>query len=126
VSAGSSDFVLRSPMPRVFTDAQLRSLDIPVLTFLAGRSVMHDAGRAAARARDLLPNGQIELWADASRCNRAHDPVICMTKQIPWNAWVAAQLMNVILPVKVSTHVRRSLRLSRIAGCVPVRPAGGA
>jgi hypothetical protein len=29
ISAGSNDFVLRSPMPKVFTDDQLRSLDIP-------------------------------------------------------------------------------------------------
>jgi pimeloyl-ACP methyl ester carboxylesterase len=74
VSAGSSDFVLRSPMPRPFTDAQLRGLDIPVLAFLAGRSVMHDAGRAAARARDLLPNGQIELWTDASHAINGEYP----------------------------------------------------
>ena len=74
ISAGSSDFVLRSPMPKVFTDAQLRSLAVPVLAFLAGRSVMHDAGRAAARARDLLPNGQIELWPEASHAINGEYP----------------------------------------------------
>jgi pimeloyl-ACP methyl ester carboxylesterase len=74
ISAGSSDFVLRSPMPKVFTDAQLRSLDIPVLVFLAGRSVMHDARRAAVRARDLLPNGQIELWPEASHAINGEYP----------------------------------------------------
>jgi pimeloyl-ACP methyl ester carboxylesterase len=74
ISAGSSDFVLRSPMPRVFTDAQLRSLEIPVLAFLAGRSVMHDAGRAAIRARDLLSNGQIELWSEASHAINGEHP----------------------------------------------------
>jgi len=30
IAAGSSDFVLRSAMPKLFTDDQLRSLDIPV------------------------------------------------------------------------------------------------
>ena len=74
ISAGSSDFVLRSPMPKVFTDAQLRGLDIPVLAFLAGRSVMHDAGGASARARELLPNGQIELWRDASHAINGEYP----------------------------------------------------
>jgi pimeloyl-ACP methyl ester carboxylesterase len=74
ISAGSSDFVLRSPMPKVFTDDQLRSLDIPVLAFLAGRSVIHDAERAAARARNLLPNGQIEFWAEASHAINGEYP----------------------------------------------------
>jgi len=74
ISAGSNDFVLRSPMPKVFTDDQLRSLDIPVLAFLAGRSVIHDAERAAARARNLLPNGQIEFWAEASHAINGEYP----------------------------------------------------
>ena len=74
ISAGSSDFVLRSPMPKVFTDEQLRSLDIPVLAFLAGRSVIHDADRAAARARNLLPRGQVEFWADASHAINGEYP----------------------------------------------------
>lgn len=74
ISAGSNDFVLRSAMPKVFTDAQLRSLDVPVLAFLAGRSVIHDASRAAARARNLLPNGQIELWPDASHAINGEFP----------------------------------------------------
>jgi pimeloyl-ACP methyl ester carboxylesterase len=74
ISAGSSDFVLRSPMPKVFTDEQLRSLDTPVLAFLAGRSVIHDAERAATRARNLLPRGQVEFWADASHAINGEYP----------------------------------------------------
>jgi pimeloyl-ACP methyl ester carboxylesterase len=74
IAAGSSDFVLRSAMPKVFTDDQLRSLDIPVLAFIAGRSVIHDAKRAAARARNLLPNGRIEFWADASHAINGEYP----------------------------------------------------
>ncbi|WP_448460969.1 alpha/beta fold hydrolase [Mycolicibacterium sp. XJ870] len=66
IDAGAKDFVLRTPMPRLFTDEQLRSLDVPVLALMAGRSVMHDAVAAAARARDLLPRGQVEVWPDAS------------------------------------------------------------
>jgi pimeloyl-ACP methyl ester carboxylesterase len=74
ISAGSNDFVLRSAMPKVFTDDQLRSLDIPVLALLAGRSVIHDASRAAARARNLLPHGQVELWPDASHAINGEFP----------------------------------------------------
>jgi pimeloyl-ACP methyl ester carboxylesterase len=74
IAAGSSDFVLRSAMPAPFTDDQLRSLDIPVLAFIAGRSVIHDAKRAAARARNLLPNGRIEFWVDASHAINGEYP----------------------------------------------------
>ena len=74
ISAGSTDFMLRSPMPKLFTDDQLRSLDIPVLALIAGRSVIHDAARAAARARNLLPRGQVELWADASHAINGEYP----------------------------------------------------
>ena len=86
ISAGSSDFMLRSPMPKVFTDAQLQSLDVPVLAFLAGRSVMHDASRAAARARDLLPGGQIELWPDAAHAiNGEYPDEIAIQAHRFWN-----------------------------------------
>ena len=74
IAAGSSDFVLRSAMPKLFTDDQLRSLDIPVLAFIAGRSVIHDAKRVAARARNLLPDGKVEFWADASHAINGEYP----------------------------------------------------
>jgi pimeloyl-ACP methyl ester carboxylesterase len=74
ISAGSTDFMLRTPMPKLFTDDELRSLDIPVLALIAGRSVMHDAARAAARARNLLPRGQVELWPDASHAINGEYP----------------------------------------------------
>ncbi len=74
ISAGSTDFVLRKAMPKTITDEQLRSLDLPVLAFIAGRSVMLDAARAAARARNLLPRGQVELWPDASHAINGEYP----------------------------------------------------
>lgn len=66
IASGTRDFVLRQPVPTLFTADQLRALDVPVLAVIAGRSVIHDAERAAATARKLLPHGQIELWPDAS------------------------------------------------------------
>jgi pimeloyl-ACP methyl ester carboxylesterase len=66
IAAASRDFVLRQPLPTLFTDDQLRTLDVPVLALIAGRSVIHDAEDATARARNLLPRGEVELWADAS------------------------------------------------------------
>jgi pimeloyl-ACP methyl ester carboxylesterase len=86
ISAGSNDFILRSAMPKVFTDDQLRSLHVPVLAFIAGRSVIHDAKRAAARARNLLPNGKIELWADASHAiNGEYPDEIAAASQRFWD-----------------------------------------
>jgi pimeloyl-ACP methyl ester carboxylesterase len=84
IAAGSSDFVLRSAMPTVFTDDQLRSLDIPVLAFIAGRSVIHDAKRAATRARNLLPNGKIEFWADASHAINGEYPDEIAEESLPF------------------------------------------
>ncbi len=74
ISAGSTDYLLRKAMPKPITDDQLRSLDIPVLALIAGRSVMHDGQRAAARARNLLPHGQVELWPDASHAINGEYP----------------------------------------------------
>ncbi len=31
ISAGSTDFTLRTPMPKLFSDEQLRGIDVPVL-----------------------------------------------------------------------------------------------
>jgi hypothetical protein len=66
--------VLRKAMPKSFTDDQLRSIDVPVLALIAGCSVMHDGVRAAARARNLLPHGHVELWADASHAINGEYP----------------------------------------------------
>jgi pimeloyl-ACP methyl ester carboxylesterase len=74
ISAGSTDYVLRKATPKLFTDDQLRSLAVPVLALIAGRSVMLDAARASARARNLLPRGQVELWPDASHAINGEYP----------------------------------------------------
>lgn len=74
IASGSKDFVIRTPMPRMFTDEQLRALRMPVLALLAGRSVMLDPQRCAARARSLLPNAQIEIWPDASHAINGEYP----------------------------------------------------
>lgn len=66
ISAGATDYALRKAMPKMITDEQLRGVDIPVLALIGGRSVMHDAARAARRASDQLPQGQVEVWPQAS------------------------------------------------------------
>lgn len=74
IAAGTADYVLQQPLPARFTDAQLRALDIPVLAVIAGRSVIHDAERAAGRARETLRRGVVEVWPDASHAINGEFP----------------------------------------------------
>lgn len=66
IDAGTADFELHQPAPTLFSPAQLRGLQVPVLAIIAGRSVIHDARRAASTARKLLQHGQVEVWDGAS------------------------------------------------------------
>lgn len=74
IDAGAKDFTLRTPMPKLFGDEELRGLDVPVLALIAGRSVMLDPERAATRAREVLARGEVELWADASHAINGEYP----------------------------------------------------
>lgn len=74
IDSGAKDFTLHTPMPELFSDEELRSLDVPVLALIAGRSVMLDPERAVARARELLARGEVELWADASHAINGEYP----------------------------------------------------
>jgi pimeloyl-ACP methyl ester carboxylesterase len=74
IDAGTSDFVLKLPAPVRFTDEQLQGLQIPVLAFIAGRSVVLRADKAADNARELLQDGQIELWSQASHAINGEYP----------------------------------------------------
>ncbi|CAJ1508043.1 alpha/beta fold hydrolase [[Mycobacterium] burgundiense] len=74
IAAGAKNFVLRSAMPRRFTEQQLRSLEVPVLAFIAGRSVMLNAHRATENARKLLRHSQVELWPTASHAINGEYP----------------------------------------------------
>lgn len=66
IDEGMRTYRIALPPPVLFTDAQLRGMTVPVLALIAGRSVMHDGRRAAARARELLPDVRAELWPTAT------------------------------------------------------------
>ncbi|MBK1783546.1 alpha/beta fold hydrolase [Prauserella cavernicola] len=74
IDEGMRTYTIALPTPAVFTDEQLRAVRVPVLVFIAGRSVMHDGGRAAARARELLPDVRVELWPSATHAIAGEDP----------------------------------------------------
>lgn len=84
IASGAADFVLRQPAPTPFTDDQLGALDIPVLAIIAGRSVIHDAARAARYAREVLRHGEIELWPDASHAVNGEFPERIATRLHPF------------------------------------------
>jgi pimeloyl-ACP methyl ester carboxylesterase len=49
------------PAARAFTDEELRSVSVPVLALLAGRSALLDAATAQARVQSLIPAAQTEV-----------------------------------------------------------------
>ncbi|MGB3483655.1 MAG: alpha/beta fold hydrolase [Mycobacterium sp.] len=74
ITAATTDFVMALPAPTLFTDEQLRGLQLPVLALLAGRSVVLRASRAAAHARKLLPHAEIEEWPEATHAINGEYP----------------------------------------------------
>ncbi|MEO6087506.1 MAG: alpha/beta fold hydrolase [Umezawaea sp.] len=66
IDQGMRTYRIALPTPTVFTDSQLRSIPVPVLALIAGRSVMHHAERAVARARATIPDVRAELWSSAT------------------------------------------------------------
>ena len=74
IASGMRDFQSRLPVPKPFPEERLRQLAVPTLVLLAGRSIVHDPRRAAARARATLPNGQVEVWPEASHAINGEFP----------------------------------------------------
>jgi pimeloyl-ACP methyl ester carboxylesterase len=74
IAAGMRDFVAALPQPTYPTDERLRSISVPTLAIIAGRSIIHDPGKAAARARRLMPDATVELWPDASHALNGEFP----------------------------------------------------
>lgn len=66
IGASMREYRPALPQPKLFTDDELRSIDVPTLVLVAGRSVMHDPQRAFARAEAMIPNVQAELWRNAT------------------------------------------------------------
>ncbi|MEV6796598.1 alpha/beta hydrolase [Streptomyces sp. NPDC051320] len=75
IQAGMRDYQMAAPMPEYINDDQLRSITIPVLVLVAGRSVMHDPKAAHTRARSLIPDVQAELWATSTHSLPSESPV---------------------------------------------------
>lgn len=66
IAASMREFELAVPLPRYPSDDQLRGLHVPTLALIGGRSQIHHPRKAYDRARALLPDGEVELWPQAS------------------------------------------------------------
>ncbi|MFI9810932.1 alpha/beta fold hydrolase [Saccharothrix variisporea] len=66
LDAGMRGYRMRLPVPEYFTDDQLRSIRVPVLALIAGRSAIHHPEAALTRARTLIPHVHAELWPTAT------------------------------------------------------------
>jgi pimeloyl-ACP methyl ester carboxylesterase len=66
IAAGMRHYRVALPLPQPFSDDRLRSIRVPSLVVIAGRSVMHDPRRAFRRAQDLMPGVRAELWPEAT------------------------------------------------------------
>lgn len=73
IASGMRDFHSAQPTPSRPTAAELTGIALPVLAILAGRSIVHDAARAAATAR-TIPGAQVEVWAAASHAINGEYP----------------------------------------------------
>lgn len=70
---GPESYASAQPHPSLQADADLRSVRVPTLSLLGGRSTVLDAGRARDRAA-LLPRGTAEVWPDATHALPAEHP----------------------------------------------------
>jgi hypothetical protein len=66
ISEATEHYVVKLPLPRRLTGAQLRGLHVPVYAALAGRSIMHHGAHAADVARTEITDPTIELWSGAT------------------------------------------------------------
>ncbi len=66
LTAGMRNYRMALPMPQYGSDALLRSLQVPVLALLGGRTVPHNPHEAARRAQSLIPHNQTEIWPEAT------------------------------------------------------------
>ena len=61
-------------MPTVFSDDELRTLQMPVLLLIGENEVIYDAAKALNRAQSLLPNfeGELVLQSNHDMCSSQH------------------------------------------------------
>ncbi len=66
IAASMRCFRVALPLPEYPTDQQLRSVTVPVLALVSGKSTVHDPQKAFDRANRQLRQARVELWPNAT------------------------------------------------------------
>lgn len=74
IEAGMQHYRLKLPMPSRISEAEASSLGVPVLAFIAGRSVMHDVPTVIATAKRTLGEESVKVYPDASHAINGEYP----------------------------------------------------
>ncbi|MFB4319858.1 alpha/beta fold hydrolase [Actinomadura sp. 21ATH] len=74
IETGMRNYTLRLPQPGLVPAGSLRRLEMPVLAILAGESVMHDVAASRRRAEDVLQNGTVKVYPEASHAVNGEQP----------------------------------------------------
>lgn len=73
ITSAMRDFKVAQPMPQRPARAELEGIHVPVLALIAGRSLVHEAQRAAETAQ-VIPGSQVEVWPEASHAINGQYP----------------------------------------------------
>ena len=74
IEAGMQHYRMKLPQPEQISPEQLASLEMPVLAFIAGESVMHDPPTATATAERALTDGTVHVYPEASHAINGEYP----------------------------------------------------
>ena len=74
IEAGMQHYRMKLPQPARISPEQLASLEMPVLAFIAGESVMHDPPTATATAEQALTHGTVRVYPEASHAINGEYP----------------------------------------------------
>ncbi|WP_133802286.1 alpha/beta fold hydrolase [Kribbella caucasensis] len=74
IESGMKNYTLRKSQPTRISEERLSALRMPVLAFIAGRSVMHDPKTATETAERALRNKTVKVYPDASHAINGEYP----------------------------------------------------
>lgn len=66
IEAGTEHFAAELPSPSPLSEEDARQLTMPVYVAIAGRDSLAGGQDAADRAREMLPDGHVEVWGRAT------------------------------------------------------------
>jgi len=66
IKAGAEKFDASLPTPSPLTDEQAEALTMPVYVAIAGRNSVAGGSKAVERAREILPQANIQVWDNAT------------------------------------------------------------